>query len=124
MAIKVKNATLQIRLTDELLGRFQAVCEARETSVSEYVRRWIVGQVQDHERREEKARMDRARHAPPSQAPVPAPAPPQASRDPMPLGDIYVDDPVTVSNREVGGLKRKERRELEKQARKARGGRK
>ena len=119
MAIKVKNATLQIRLSHDLLSRFQEVCQANETTVSEHVRRWVVAQVQDHEGAREKAGFGRGLYAPqepPNATPAPPPAP--APRAPKPSEAFYDDEPMTISGREVGGLKRKERRELEKQARK------
>ncbi|WP_343657084.1 hypothetical protein [Cupriavidus sp.] len=117
MAIKVKNATLQLRLSGDLLSRFQEVCQANETTVSEHVRRWIVAEVQAHEGARERAGFGRGPHAP-QDAPNATPAPPPAPRASKPPEDFYGDEPVTISGREVGGLKRKERRELEKQARK------
>jgi predicted DNA-binding protein len=54
MALKAKNAALQIRLSEELLERFRVMCDAQECTVSEYVRRWMVWQVEAYERALEK----------------------------------------------------------------------
>ena len=51
MAIKVKDAWLQVRIDGETLARFRASCDERGRSVSSLVRSWIVADVAAAEKR-------------------------------------------------------------------------
>lgn len=53
MALRPKSAVFQVRIDPALLVRFQVVCEMQHVTVSEYVRRMIMGSIAQHESRQE-----------------------------------------------------------------------
>lgn len=67
MALIPKSAVIQIRLSPDLLARFQAVCDAKDATISEDLRRYIHREVDAYERFVEASRLKAA-----SGSPVPA----------------------------------------------------
>lgn len=57
MALTPKSAVLQVRLDPELLRKFQEVCEARHSTVSQTLREYMYYQVQGYEREMAKRRL-------------------------------------------------------------------
>lgn len=105
MAIKPKDAVLQIRLPSDLAARYRELCEERMTPASARVRQFILREVEEWDRsraRSAAQAMQQAREtvadaAPPPRSPAVAPVARNAAEE---------------------GLSRKERRELERKRRK------
>lgn len=57
MALKPKTALLQVRLDPDLLARYQAFAEDHHMTVSEAVRRQMIGTCERHESIQERNRL-------------------------------------------------------------------
>jgi hypothetical protein len=56
MALKPKTAVFQVRVDPELLIRFQLLCESKQTTVSDAIRRMMLGQLERYEKELEHRR--------------------------------------------------------------------
>lgn len=72
MALIPKTSLVRFRLDPELMERFQVVCDAQRTTVSEFLRQMMLSRVETFEQNQEDRRFKALRAAP---AHVPAPEP-------------------------------------------------
>jgi len=61
MALKPKSAVFQVRIDPDLYARFQALCEAKNMTVSDFVRRSILSHVEQFEHRNEQREIVQSR---------------------------------------------------------------
>ena len=80
MALSPKSSLVQIRVSPELLARFQACCDAREITVSEALRRFMHGEASAYEAHLAKRAAEAARSV---SAPIPSPESFQLEKTPQ-----------------------------------------